>query len=75
MHALGRVDEALVIAGELDPYVDDEMGECLFAIGRAEEARPHFSTAYTSLSQDEWFGANEPARLERLRRLAESGVG
>jgi tetratricopeptide (TPR) repeat protein len=50
LRALGRVDEALAqqqslaadnaAAGVDDPYVDEELGECLLALGRADEARP-----------------------------------
>jgi tetratricopeptide (TPR) repeat protein len=80
LRLLGRVDEALAIQQELraellaaveqDGYVDEELGECLLAQGRAEEARPHFARAHALLSQDEWLVKNEPARLERLRALA-----
>ncbi len=52
-----------------DGYVSEELGECLLALGRADEARPHFQRAYTLLSQDIWLAANEPDRLARLHRF------
>ena len=77
--ALGRVREALAeqealqreceLAREPDGYVHEEVGECLLALGRAAEARPHFARAYELLSKDPWFPAEERARLERMREL------
>jgi hypothetical protein len=49
--------------------VHEEIGECLLARGRLDDARPHFAQAYTLLSQDPWLLAQESARLERLRNL------
>lgn len=53
--SLGRVEEALVIqerlldewerAGEPDLYVFEELGECLVALGRGDEAKPYFDDA------------------------------
>jgi tetratricopeptide (TPR) repeat protein len=81
MRSLGRVDDALAIqsrlateladAGESDPYVREELGECLVALGRHEEAIVHLRAAYDELSRDEWLQTHEPARLARLQRLAE----
>jgi tetratricopeptide (TPR) repeat protein len=79
LRSLGRTDEALAIQerllaeltaeGGVDGYVEEEIAECLLALGREGEARPHFAAAYRSLSQDEWLKRDEPDRLERLRRL------
>lgn len=79
LRSLGRVEEALAeqrtlaaeldAAGEVDGYVDEELGECLLALGRGDEARPFFSRAYTELSGDPGLRTNEPERLERLRSL------
>jgi len=77
---LGRVDEALVIqerlhatkAGETDGYIHEEMAECLYALGREDEARARFARAYALLSQDPWLERNEAARLERLAELSRS---
>lgn len=77
LRSLGRVEDALAIqeelhaSGESDGYVEEELGECLLALGRAEKAKPHFASAHALLSQDHWFVANEAPRLERLYSLGE----
>lgn len=55
---------------EPDGYVFEEIAECLLALGRDIEARPFFARAYAALSTDDGLRADEPERLERLRRLA-----
>ncbi len=79
--SLGRVEEALAMqrallaeeeqAGEEPGFTLEEIGECLLALGEAEEARPYFARAYAALSKDPWLAEGEPERLERLRRLGE----
>jgi tetratricopeptide (TPR) repeat protein len=75
MRSLGRYDEALAIQQDLatkvdsDGYVQEEQGELLLAMGRPDEARPHFARAHAVLSQDEWLAGQEPARLARLAEL------
>jgi len=77
LRSLGRFEEALTMqqdvlgihGAEEDGYVSEEVGECLLALGRAEEAKVHFARAYALLSQDAWFVEAEPQRLERLRGL------
>ena len=81
LRSLGQVEEALRLQqalqeewkplGESDGYTEEELGECLLALERPEEARPYFAQAYEKLSQDVWLVAQEPARLERLKRLGE----
>ncbi len=78
--SLGRTGEALAeqrallaetgAAGEPDGFVHEETAECLLALGRAEEARPHFARAFDLLWKNAQFAADEPARLARLRELA-----
>ncbi len=79
--SLGRLDEALeeqlslqadmAAAGhDEDGYNSEELGEILLEMGRGDEARPHFASAAELLGSDPWLVANEPDRLERLRRLA-----
>jgi tetratricopeptide (TPR) repeat protein len=85
LRSLGRVDEALDrqlgvlrevdAAGASDGYAREEIGECLLALGRGEEARPHFARAYEVLSADPWLAEAESARLERLRALAVDASG
>lgn len=82
LRSLGRVEEALGrqvalkdaydSAGESDGYVFEEIGECLLASNRLEEARPYFVQAYELLMQDPWLAANEPERLARLKSLTEN---
>lgn len=80
--SLGRVEEALTIQKELeseieekgldaDGYVFEEIGECLLLLGREDEAKGYFATAYELLSQDQRFVANQADRLERLKDLSE----
>jgi tetratricopeptide (TPR) repeat protein len=76
---LGRVEEALAeqeallreceLAREPDGYVHEEVAECLIALERGAEARPHFARAYELLSKDPWFPAEERGRLERMGEL------
>jgi tetratricopeptide (TPR) repeat protein len=85
LRSLGRVEEALEqqralladheAAGSDDAYVAEEVGECLLALGRGEEARPWFARAHAALAQDSWMQANEAGRLERLRQLAAAAWG
>ncbi len=81
LRSLGRVEEALAAQQALaadkraagradDGYVSEELGECLLALGRAEEARPHFARAHELLSADAWLAEREPERLARIARLA-----
>jgi tetratricopeptide (TPR) repeat protein len=56
-------------SGENDGYIQEELGECLLALGQAAEAQEHFARAYRALSPDPWFAENEPARLQRLKEL------
>ena len=80
LRSLGRVEEALAIQRELarelearntsDGFVDEELGECLLASGRGEEATGHFARAAEVLGKDPALQASEPHRLERLRSLS-----
>lgn len=80
LRSLGRAEEALAeqralldehrTDGTPDGYVHEELGECLLALGRAAEARPHFAEAHRLLSKDAWLPSSEPERLTRLAELA-----
>jgi tetratricopeptide (TPR) repeat protein len=80
LRSLGRYSEALELqqensrrlreSSDPDGFVEEEVGECLLALGRGEEGRPHFESAYQLLSSDKWIANNEGGRLERLRALA-----
>ena len=79
LRSLGRLEAALAqqrallaegkAAGEAVGFTQEEIGECLLALGRGEAARPYFARAYAALSGDAWLVAEEDARLARLRRL------
>ena len=80
LRAQDRTEDALAAQRELkgfnaaagifdDPFVDEEIGECLLILGRSEEARPYFAKAADGISADGWIMANEPERIARLREL------
>ncbi len=79
LRSLNRLKEALSkqlalhaefeSAGETDGFVFEEIGECLLALQRGEEAKPYFVQAYEVLSQDVWLAENEPDRIARLKQL------
>lgn len=56
--------------GEADGFVFEEIGECLLALERENDARPFFVRAYAELADDLRLQTDEPERLERLRALA-----
>ena len=56
-------------SGDSDGYINEELGECLLALGQASEAKAYFARAYHELSQNLWLPENEPARLQRLKEL------
>ena len=79
LRSRGDVDEALRSQqllldeldglGETDGYVLEELGECLLALDRADEARPYLARAWSLLANDAGLRADEPERLARLRAL------
>jgi tetratricopeptide (TPR) repeat protein len=82
LRAKGEIDTALDIQmklldelneKELDPdgYVYEEIGECLLAKGKKDDAKPYFKQAYELLSKDIWLQENEKDRLNRLKELSE----
>lgn len=76
LRSLGRVEEALAMQRALEQegegmYVYEEIGECLLLLKREAEARPYLAKAYDMLSKDPWLAENEPARLERLKKLGQ----
>ncbi|MHC4223803.1 MAG: hypothetical protein ACYSUN_07430, partial [Planctomycetota bacterium] len=56
--------------GEPAGYVNEEIAECLHALGKVEDSRPYFAKAYEILSKDTWHLENEPERIERLKQLS-----
>lgn len=81
LRSLNQVDEALAMqqalladyqsVGQTDGFLFEEIGECLLALGRGDEARPFFAQAYAELSQIDWLAQAEPARLARLESLGQ----
>jgi len=79
LRSMKRVEEALSYqmdlqkefesTGEEDGYVFEEIGECLLALNRMQEAQPYFAEAYRLLSQDTSLAEQESTRLARLRQL------
>ena len=75
LRLLERPQEALEIQRQLaedpepDGYVHEELAECLLALDRADEARPHFAEAHRLLADDPWLSRDEPERLQRLEEL------
>ena len=73
----GRPEEALKIidpihsklAGESNGFASEELAECLLALGREDEARPHFAKAHELLSKIPWM-AKQTEHMERMKRLA-----
>jgi len=77
LRSLGRAEEALAMQESLyaanpdgEGYTEEELGECLWVLGRKDEARGWFEKAHAKLSKDAWLQANDAERLARLERLA-----
>lgn len=82
LRMLGNVEESLSMQHAMlaeraekniqdDGYIYEETGECLLALGKPDEAKPHFAKAHELLSKDIWLQANEQPRLERLLALSQ----
>lgn len=79
LRSLGQVEEALSKQRGLeketasiekpDGYIPEEIAECLYELGRVDEARPYFRRAHELQSKDSWLCENEPKRIERLEEL------
>jgi len=50
-------------------FCAEEIGECLYALGQTEEAKPFFKTAYEKLQDVGWV-KDDTKRLNRLKELA-----
>jgi tetratricopeptide (TPR) repeat protein len=78
LRAQEKCDEALAIQkalereyeaiGEPDGYVFEEIGECLAATKKPEEAKPYFKKAFDLLSKDVDV-ASDAKRIERLKTM------
>jgi tetratricopeptide (TPR) repeat protein len=70
----GQPADGVPVWVKTDGFGNEEIGECLLALGRADEARPHLAIAYDVLSTDPWLTAHEPERIARLKQLAGGGT-
>ena len=80
LRGLGRLDDAMAVLQQAldrlareqkeDGWISEEHGEILLAKGKSDAARPCFAVALKLFSQDPWVVKNEPAKLERLRKLS-----
>ena len=75
LRVMGRVDEALAILRELeaegkeDGFTEEEIAECLLALGETEAAQFYFKQAYALLSEIYWV-VEDTERMGRIKRLA-----
>ncbi len=80
LRALNKTDEAIKIqlalfeeatnTGQPDGYVHEELGELFFIKNDQLKYPFHFEKAFELLSTDRQLQLHEPARLERIKRLA-----
>lgn len=80
LRALERYEEALAMQREIletrtklelgTGFAHEELAENLLALGKAEEAKPHFVEAWKQLEGETWIEESEPERYARLRRMA-----
>jgi tetratricopeptide (TPR) repeat protein len=74
LRVMGRVEEALAIQRDLeaedkrDGFTEEEIGECLLALGQTEAAAFYFKAAYELLSEISWV-AEDTERMERIKLL------
>lgn len=79
LRALGRNKEALDIQNELltevsssnksNGYIFLEIAECLQLLGKIDEAKTYFESAYKELSVDGWYSDNNASELSRMQHL------
>jgi len=65
VEALSVLHEALAMGGSVG-YVEEEIGECLFSLGRLEEARHFFGEAHAKLLANTDLAESDPARVARI---------
>jgi len=80
LRCLGHLDDAAAVVQQAldrlarqqkeDGWISEEHGEILLAQGKPDAARPHFAVALKLLSEDPWVVKNDPAKLERLKKLS-----
>ncbi|MHB8634952.1 MAG: tetratricopeptide repeat protein [Fimbriimonadaceae bacterium] len=65
-----RAQLAALEMGGSAGYIEEEIGECLVALSRAEEARPFFAAAHEKLSANTDLSVSDPGRLARILNRA-----
>ena len=75
--ATGKLEEALQMQLALekeskvqDGYISEEIGECLLALDKKDESKPHFAKAYELLKEDKYLQRFDADRLKRLSELS-----
>ena len=53
-----------------DGYISEEIGECLLALDKKDESKPHFAKAYELLKEDKYLQRFDADRLKRLSELS-----
>jgi tetratricopeptide (TPR) repeat protein len=79
LRALGQVTEALAVQqalhaelfnqGRSEGHVDLEIAECLHLLGKLDEAKTYFESAYTKLATNSWYADNKVDELARMKYL------
>ncbi len=59
------LNEALAMGGS-SGFIEEELAECLFSLGKTVQAKPLFQAAYNKLKANTNLGEREPERLSRL---------
>jgi hypothetical protein len=59
------LNEALAMGGSIG-FIEEELAECLFSLGKTVQAKPLFQAAYNKLKANTNLGEREPERLSRL---------
>jgi hypothetical protein len=59
------LNEALAMGGSIG-FIEEELAECLFSLGRTAQAKPLFQAAHNKLKANTNLGEREPERLSRL---------
>jgi tetratricopeptide (TPR) repeat protein len=59
------LNEALAMGGSIG-FIEEELAECLFSLGKTAQAKPLFQAAYNKLKANTNLGEREPERLSRL---------
>lgn len=76
LRSLERYEEALEkqqtlrqefdAAGDTGPFNYEELGECLLALGRTDEAKSYFAKAHELLKEMDWIEADRLTRIKEL---------